>query len=125
MKHGTSSSVAELKSRISGVLTPVAERLDLELDAFGQQLTGGSGKAGRLTLSSAFSTGLEPAPITPTAASPPWVFLSGVVRNVLSTSTREVYAGKTIVVAPSILLGKLSRFALPELIPIHVLPEHN
>lgn len=127
------SSVGSVKSRLIDVLSPVAKRFNLSITAFGQSISGAvvsdAPSSGRLNLSDAFGTGLEPAPITPTSGSPPWNFLSGVIRNVISTSTRETYAGKTIVVAPTILLGAFTMHycflhSMSEL-PVNVAREHR
>ena len=97
-----------LKSRLIDVLSPVAASFNLSVDAFGEALgdpVSREAAYGKVTLADAFGTGLEPAPITPTADSPPYELLSGVIRNVIETSKREVYEGKKVVVAPGILRG--------------------
>ncbi|THG92711.1 hypothetical protein EW026_g8286 [Hermanssonia centrifuga] len=97
------SSVGALKAHITTVLGPVAERFNLSFDAFG----GGAGHAanGLVTLSDAFDTGLEPAPITSTSGSGPYELLSGTIINTIESSPRKAYSGKKAVVAPSISLG--------------------
>lgn len=102
------SSVASLQEHIIDVLVPTAKSFNVSIDAFGKSI-GDPGIhqrfAGHLSLTDAFGTALEPAPITATTGNPAYELLSGVIRNVLATSSREAYAGKKIVVAPSILLG--------------------
>ena len=101
------SSVGALQARLVDVLSPVAARFNLSVDALGSVPGDGAGypAAGKLTLSDAFGTALEPAPITPTTNSPPYELLSGVIRGVIETSQRDIYQGKKVFVAPSILLG--------------------
>lgn len=101
----TCSSVGELKDRIVATLSPVAAQYNLSVDAFGTRIGSGEQSSGLVTLSDAFGTGLEPAPVTPSAGSAPYELLSGTIRNVLTTSPRDVYVNKTVIVAPSILLG--------------------
>jgi Gly-Xaa carboxypeptidase len=101
------SSVGALQARLTDVLSPVAARFNLSVNAFGRTLGENteSPTAGELTLSDAFGTAIEPAPITPTTGSAPYELLSGVIRNVVETSRRDAYKGKKVLVAPSILLG--------------------
>ncbi|KAI0825612.1 hypothetical protein BC629DRAFT_1578335 [Irpex lacteus] len=100
------SSVGALKSRLVDVLSPVAARFNLSVDAFGVALGDPASREaayGKVTLSDSAGKGLEPAPRTPTIESPPYELLSGVIRNVLETSKREVYNGKKVIVAPGTL----------------------
>ena len=83
----------------------MAEKYNLTIDAFGKHIGDSQARAGHVTLGDAFGTGLEPAPVTPSAGSAPYDLLSGTIRNVLTTSPRPLYEDKTVVVAPSILLG--------------------
>lgn len=85
---------------------PVAKSYNLSVDAFGKQIGDAQYSYGQVTLGDAFGTGLEPAPITPSSGNIPYDLLSGTIRNVLTTSPRTAYENKTIIVAPSILLGK-------------------
>ncbi|KAI0085827.1 carboxypeptidase S [Irpex rosettiformis] len=97
-----------LKSRLIDVLSPVAVRFNLSIDAFGEALGDLASRKvayGKVVLSDAFGTGLEPAPITPTTESPPYELLSGIIRNVIETSNRKAYVGRKVVVAPGILRG--------------------
>lgn len=92
------------------VLSPVAARFNLSVDAFGVALGDPASREaayGKVTLSDSAGKGLEPAPRTPTIESPPYELLSGVIRNVLETSKREVYNGKKVIVAPGTLRGML------------------
>lgn len=86
------------------MLSPVAAKYNLTVDAFGK-IIGDPSSVAKLTLSDVFKNALEPAPITPTAGSAPYELLSGVIQNVFATSKRAAYEGKKVIVAPSILLG--------------------
>ena len=95
-----------MKAHIVDTVGPVAKRYNLSVDAFGKQIGDAEYSYGQVILGDAFGTGLEPAPITPSAGNAPYDLLSGTIRNVLTTSTRAAYENKTIIVAPSILLGE-------------------
>ncbi|KAI0342968.1 carboxypeptidase S [Trametopsis cervina] len=98
------SSVGALEARVLDVLSPVAAKYNLTVDAFGK-IIGDPSSVAKLTLSDVFKNALEPAPITPTTGSAPYELLSGVIQNVFATSKRAAYEGKKVIVAPSILLG--------------------
>ncbi|GJE91059.1 carboxypeptidase S [Phanerochaete sordida] len=95
------SSVHELETRITKVLKPVAQRFNLTLEAFGKNVTVGG--AGRLTLSDAFGTALEPAPVTPTGHSPPYALLAGTV--VSTVRSKFGHDAPKVVVQPALALG--------------------
>ncbi|WWC71361.1 uncharacterized protein I206_105316 [Kwoniella pini CBS 10737] len=113
------SSVAELQQQLIDVISPVAHKLNLEVEAFGndiqyhdchmhQDLSGP--KVGKVILNVAFNSSLDPAPVSPfTVDSPAWRLLSGTVKGVYATrpeaklSAEE--AEKTIIMAPSISTG--------------------
>ncbi|KAI0369802.1 carboxypeptidase S [Pilatotrama ljubarskyi] len=101
------SSVDALKKRITRVVQPVAERFGLDLDAFGEKtvVTTGTGQSsGKLRISDAFGTALEPAPITPMGDSGPFQLLSGTIIGVLGASNRTGYDKKTYI-APGMSTG--------------------
>ena len=102
------SSVHELQERTVKVLKPVAQRFNLTLDAFGKNVTTGSG--GRLALSDAFGTALEPAPVTPTGHSPPYALLAGTIVGALHR--KYGHDGPKVVVQPALALGGPLRFFL-------------
>ncbi|QRV91202.1 Gly-Xaa carboxypeptidase [Ceratobasidium sp. AG-Ba] len=95
----TDSSVSELQKLITAKLLPLAEKYNLTLSSFtsGQNLT--TGTLGTLTLSDAWGTALEPAPVTPTEGKDAGAYrlLSGVIRK-----TR---GDKKTVVSPAIMSG--------------------
>ncbi|KAF9245259.1 hypothetical protein BU15DRAFT_85602 [Melanogaster broomeanus] len=68
------SSVGELQQHLVDVLSPVASKYDLALDAFGEMIT--SGQSGKVTMTDAYGTSLEPAPTTPNEQGP-WSVLAG------------------------------------------------
>ncbi|CAE6471865.1 unnamed protein product [Rhizoctonia solani] len=94
----TDSSVSELKEAITSKLVPLADKFGLTLSSFGQTNVT-AGKVGTLTLSDAWGTALDPAPITPTAGTEAAAYklLSGVIRH-----TR---GDKKTVVSPAIMSG--------------------
>ncbi|KAL7422371.1 hypothetical protein Q5752_003017 [Cryptotrichosporon argae] len=111
------SSVSELQDRLVDVLSPVVGKLNLSLTAFGEdvELKGcpmhmTAAKAGRVVLSEAFNSSLNPAPVSPfTVESPAWRLLSGTVKGVYATRP-EAYlsaeeARKEIQMAPSLSTG--------------------
>ncbi|KAG9076408.1 hypothetical protein FRC06_009519 [Ceratobasidium sp. 370] len=94
----TDSSVSALQESITSKLLPLAKKYNLALSSFSDQnLT--SGALGTLTLSDAWGTALEPAPVTPTEGKEAAAYrlLSGVIRK-----TR---GDKKVVVSPAIMSG--------------------
>ena len=72
--------------------------------AFGEQLTGKDAPAyGTLTISDAWDTALEPAPISPVDA-PEYALLSGTIKATYN-SYRELEGNDNIIVAPGIMSG--------------------
>ncbi|WWC63515.1 uncharacterized protein I303_106118 [Kwoniella dejecticola CBS 10117] len=114
-----SSSVAELQQQLVDVISPVAHKLNLQVEAFGKDVQyhgchmgeDVSGpQAGKVILSVAFNSSLEPAPVSPfTVDSAAWRLLSGTVKGVYATrpeaSLSPEDAEKTIIMAPSISTG--------------------
>ncbi|OSD05272.1 carboxypeptidase S [Trametes coccinea BRFM310] len=101
------SSVSALKKRIAAVVQPVAARLGLKLEAFGEIVGEGNAEyesAGRLRISDAFGTALEPAPITPMGDGGPFKLLSGTIIGVLGASNRTGYDKKAFI-APGMSTG--------------------
>ncbi|KAH9917550.1 uncharacterized protein B0H18DRAFT_1034167 [Fomitopsis serialis] len=119
------SSVAALKNHTIAVLRPVAESLNLTVDPFpeddasladehrGVPRLGPS--AGRVVLSDAFDTALEPAPVSPTD-SEQWRILAGTIRaawggphsehdSVTEGTRASQGSGAEVVVVPSLLAG--------------------
>lgn len=95
------SSVAALQERTVQILTPVALRYNLTFEAFGRNVTAGTGKGGHLALSDAFGTALEPAPMTPTVDSAPYALLAGTILS----AYKSVKGDGKVVVQPTLALG--------------------
>ena len=74
--------------------------------AFGTQVSEeGAPASGTLTLSEAFRSGLEPAPITPTGAdAAPYQLLSGTIKATYNAH-RSINDTDSIIVAPSMMSG--------------------
>lgn len=93
------SSVAALQARVTTIVAPVASRHGFALDAFGRTVV--SGSKGRVSLSDAWGTALEPAPVTPVADSPVYALLAGTIVAALS----ETYNASSAIVQPTYALG--------------------
>ena len=90
-------------------MAPLAKRFNLSLDAFGdiessEQL---ADSFGRLVLSDAYGSGLNPAPVSPTFGSGPWELLSGSILYTFETNQRSEEKLDKYIVAPGLSLGKL------------------
>ncbi|SPO32129.1 probable CPS1 - Gly-X carboxypeptidase YSCS precursor [Ustilago trichophora] len=96
-----SSSTDEIRQHIYHTLLPVAHKLGLEVQGNGtawdfiSTSTVSKKSQGKIVLSDAFDSALEPAPFTPLGEAPPWVLLQGVLRAVY----------KDILVAPDVMGG--------------------
>ncbi|KAI9064103.1 carboxypeptidase S [Trametes sanguinea] len=97
------SSVTELKEHFVDVVVPVAARFNLSVEAFGNNVSAGSGKGGHVVLSDAFGTGLEPSPVTPMGEHDPYHVLAGTIKSTIETA--EGYNASGVVVAPLLQLG--------------------
>ncbi|KAL7280786.1 hypothetical protein ACG7TL_005730 [Trametes sanguinea] len=97
------SSVAQLKEHFTDVVVPVAARFNLSVEAFGRNVSAGSGKGGHIVLSDAFGTGLEPSPVTPMGEHDPYHVLAGTIKSTIETA--EGYNASGVVVAPLLQLG--------------------
>ena len=82
-------------------MLPVAREYGLSLSAFG--LNASEGLAGRVVLSEAFYSALEPSPVTPVTKSGPYDLLSGTIKATLQSSAR--YIADNVVIVPSLGLG--------------------
>ncbi|KAF8609703.1 carboxypeptidase S [Ceratobasidium sp. AG-I] len=93
----TDSSVSVLQESITAKLIPLAEKYNLTLTSFSQNIT--TGGAGTLTMADAFGNALDPAPVTPTegAEAGPYRLLSGVIRYTMGD--------KPTIVSPAIMTG--------------------
>ncbi|KAH8116276.1 carboxypeptidase S [Phellopilus nigrolimitatus] len=97
----TQSSVAATKEHDTKLLAKLAKKFNLTYDAFGQNLHTGS--SGSLTLTDAFGTALEPAPITPTDEAP-YKLLSGTIRATYN-SHRNYQNAEEVQIAPGLMTG--------------------
>lgn len=95
------SSTADVRKHIYSTIKPVADKLHLEIagDGSGWDFIVPSSNtkmtAGKVVLSDAFDSALEPAPFTPLGEAKPWVLLQGVMRAVWPQ----------IIVAPDVMGG--------------------
>ncbi|CBQ70939.1 probable CPS1-Gly-X carboxypeptidase YSCS precursor [Sporisorium reilianum SRZ2] len=93
------SSVADVRHHIYRTLVPVARKLNLAITGDSPAwdfipATPTKGAAGKIVLSDAFDSALEPAPFTPLQAAP-WALLQGVMRAVWTD----------VLVAPDVMGG--------------------
>jgi Gly-Xaa carboxypeptidase len=102
----TSSSVAVVQQRDTDVLKHLAKEFNLTYTAFGLAISAEDGPtAGTLTLTDAFSTALEPAPVTPfDEDSAPWQLLSGTIKATYNAH-RGLNSEDNIFVSPGIMTG--------------------
>ncbi|KAK4690559.1 hypothetical protein P7C70_g9553, partial [Phenoliferia sp. Uapishka_3] len=89
-----------VKDKIIEQLIPIAQKHNLELEAFGSLFTSPttSGSGGRLT--AVGNSELSPAPISPTIGSPHWTVLSSTIQHVFIDKYPE-----GLVVAPCLMGG--------------------
>jgi Gly-Xaa carboxypeptidase len=101
-----SSSVAAVQERDASLLKHLAKEFKLSYTAFGSAISiEGGPSAGTLTLTDAWGTALEPAPITATGEdSAPWQLLSGTIKATYN-SHRSLEGGDTIIVSPGTMTG--------------------
>ncbi|THH10750.1 hypothetical protein EW145_g1115 [Phellinidium pouzarii] len=102
------SSVTELEGRFARIVAPIARSFNLSLNAFENETLSTdeqASAAGRLSLTDAYGTGLNPAPITPTAGSGPWQLLSGSILFTFATNKRSDLTHEKVSVAPGLSLG--------------------
>lgn len=96
----TDSSVRALQDSITAFLQPVAAQYNLSLNSFGQDVYSSPTRAASIanvTLSVAYNSALEPAPVTPTDTEA-WRLLSGTIR----AAYEDVHgSAKDVVVTPS------------------------
>ncbi|RDX54278.1 carboxypeptidase S [Lentinus brumalis] len=100
------SSVWELQKHITDTIRPIAKKYDLRVEAFGLQVASGSGKGGRVVLSDAWGTALEPSPVTPTGKDDAYQILAGTIKATIESSEGYQKSGvKGVVVAPLLTIG--------------------
>ncbi|KAI9440733.1 hypothetical protein H4582DRAFT_2074520 [Lactarius indigo] len=101
----TQSSITVVQQRDADVLKQLAKEFNLTFTAFGEDITPkGTPTAGKLTLTDAWGTGLEPAPVTPTEDSAPWQLLSGTIKATFNAH-RGLEGADNIFVSPGIMSG--------------------
>ena len=112
------SSVAAVQQRDTHVLKHLAKEFNLTYTAFGSAISTDVGStAGALTLTDAWGTALEPAPITPTGEdSAPWQLLSGTIKATFNAH-RNLDGVDNIFVSPGIMSGNTGVY-LPCLLSI-------
>lgn len=102
------SSVAEVKAHDTELLKGLADKFNLTYNAFGTKVTEeaeGAPSSGSLTLSDAYGTALEPAPVTPTVKdAAPYQLLSGTIKATYN-SHRALTATNEIIVSPGMPSG--------------------
>ncbi|KAI0251446.1 carboxypeptidase S [Lactifluus subvellereus] len=101
----TQSSVAAVQQRDTDVLKDLANEFNLSFTAFGSVIfPEDESTEGTLTLTDAYGTALEPAPVTPTDEdSAPWQLLSGTIKA--TYNAQRGLEGDNVVVSPGILGG--------------------
>ncbi|KAG6886230.1 hypothetical protein C0993_010792 [Termitomyces sp. T159_Od127] len=102
----TMSSVGEIKAHDTELLSRLAKDFNLTYTAFGKEFfVEGEPSAGKLTLSDAYGTALEPAPVTSTSPDAvPWYILSGTIKGTYD-SHRSLTSANEIIVSPGMPSG--------------------
>ncbi|KAK0188759.1 hypothetical protein F5146DRAFT_933624 [Armillaria mellea] len=102
------SSTEEVQQHIIELLVPIAAEYNLSVDAFGKTLDFGGVEGGRMVLSDAFGSALQPSPVSPLDLKGPYGMLSGTIKATLQSSDR--YEASGVVVMPSLGLGANTQF---------------
>jgi len=101
----TQSTISAVQERDTHILKHLAKEFNLTFTAFGTDISpDGDPTAGKLILTDAWGTGLEPAPVTPTDDSAPWQLLSGTIKATYNAH-RNLEGVDNIVVSPGIMSG--------------------
>ncbi|KAG5724904.1 Carboxypeptidase S [Termitomyces sp. T112] len=100
------SSVEEVQTHDTELLSRLVKEFNLTYTAFGNELSAKGGpSSGTLTLKDAFGTALEPAPVTPTSPDAvPWYILSGTIKATYN-SHRSLTDVNEIIVSPGMPSG--------------------
>ncbi len=95
-----------MQQRDTDILKHLAKEVNLTYTAFGSPITTqDSPTAGTLTLSEAWNTALEPAPVTPSGEdSAPWQLLSGTIKATFNAH-RGLDGPNNILASPGIMSG--------------------
>ncbi|KAH9066868.1 hypothetical protein EDB87DRAFT_466588 [Lactarius vividus] len=102
----TQSSVSAVQRRDTDILKYLANEFNLSFTAFGSDITpDGAPSAGKLTLTDAWESELEPAPVTPTDEdSAPWQLMSGTIKAAYNAH-RGLEGEDNIFVSPGVMSG--------------------
>ncbi|KAI0056924.1 Zn-dependent exopeptidase [Artomyces pyxidatus] len=108
------SSVEDVKSRYVALLAPLAEELNLTLDAFGSGSEGATRpSSGHVQVSVGYGLEFESSPVTVTGPeSKPWTLLSGTILSTFESAPGSPHAGKPKIVAPALVLDTRHYWAL-------------
>jgi len=98
------SSVKAVQDHIHDIVQQIALANNLLLSSFGVDETSDTLRNGRIILSNAFNTALEPSPVSSfSLENEAYKVLSGTIQAALQTSSR--YKASGVVVSPSLGLG--------------------
>lgn len=100
------SSVGAVKDRDEQLLASLADTFNLTYNAFGKSIRAGS--SGSLTLTDAWGTALEPAPVSPTD-SDAYKLLSGTIQSTYNTHRGLDADADEVKVAPGIMTGNTGK----------------
>ena len=95
-----------MKDRDEQLLASLADTFNLTYNAFGKSIR--SGSSGSLTLTDAWGTALEPAPVSPTD-SDAYKLLSGTIQSTYNTHSNLDAGADEIKVAPGIMTGNTGK----------------
>lgn len=102
----TDSSVSAVKQHSTKLFKSIAAGFNLSYTAFGSSVTGDQPGYGTLTLSDAWGTALEPAPVSPVGPdAAPFQLLSGTIRTTWNTHRAISEEEDGITVIPSLVSG--------------------
>ncbi|KAJ3798365.1 carboxypeptidase S [Lentinula aff. detonsa] len=99
------SSTSEIHNHITDLVLPFAVMHNLSVHAFGKDVDSDyqDSELGKIVLSEAFYSTLEPSPVTPITDNHMYDVLSGTIKATLQSSSR--YQADDVVVTPSLGLG--------------------
>ncbi|KAJ4473875.1 Zn-dependent exopeptidase [Lentinula aciculospora] len=105
VNHRIADSTSEIKNHITDLVLFFGAQHNLSIHGFGVDVRHGS-EIGKIVLSEAFYSALEPSPLTPIANNHMYDVLSGTIKATLQSSSR--YEAANVVLTPS--LGLDTRF---------------
>jgi Gly-Xaa carboxypeptidase len=111
------SSVGAVKEHDSKLLAGLADKFNLSYTAFGNKISTEGQDApswGTLTLTDAWGTALEPAPVTPIDDAP-YKLLSGTIKTTYAAHRKLQFNADAIAVAPGIMTGNTGMDCLSRL----------